>query len=255
MGGILQVQHGQAWFAHFSKRYFFRAFINILKKKMKKSRQNIMTSVINSPWCSFKKSLAQHKKKVSMDTKHARMCICKKCIKLTNFLIYFLTYVISIIVMPDLSITLLIFVEGIFFWGKKCLCVHFTKCSGYIDTAGSSLTTQFILKFHLGVLSLSRSLWRVLMSEMLSLDLLCSPYSIPSPRRCDPISFFNANHTENIPDQLWEKLANLLVSTEKIFAFLDRIYWIFFSQFNFRERTNPLCVHSHRLHYIAVLSL
>lgn len=151
---------------------------------------------------------------------------------------------ISIIVTPDLSITSLIFVREYLFlcWGVCALHKVFWICwYSWIVTLG---------EFHLGVLSL----WRVLMSEMLSLDLLCSPYSIPSPRRCDPISF-STQITQSIQPAVRQisKSAGIYRKDAKSSFFRSNLLNFFPLDliFFFRERTNPLCVHSHRLYYIA----
>jgi hypothetical protein len=88
------------------------------------------------------------------------------------------------------------------------------------------------------------------MSEMLSLDLLCSPYSIPSPRRCDPISFVKSQHRKYfVPVPAVRQISKSAgINAKK--SFRSKFIECFFPlNLIFAERTNPLCVHSHRLHF------
>lgn len=102
-----------------------------------------------------------------------------------------------------------------------------------------SFTWEFSLSFGFS------ALWRVVMSEMLSLDLLCSPYisNIKSLLH-DVIQFHSTQITQIIFSPAARQISKIcwyLKDAKKFFYRFEYSILIFAI-----ERTNPLYVHSHR---------
>jgi hypothetical protein len=104
----------------------------------------------------YANSFAYHTRKTSMDTKHARMCMCKKCKKLTkNFVFSYLRDLDHRNARPKHNFN--IFVKGIYIFFVEVKNVYVFTSQSVLDILIQldRHSYSFLKEFHLGVLSLA----------------------------------------------------------------------------------------------------